>query len=109
MYKNRLYGIISTSEINKINFSSVYEESRDTLRFSVDGSKTFVKWNKGIKDENVYKIINPETNEYENFVNMDPESPQFIETLTTFEGPYTHEEILTILATPEWTNTEEEI
>ena len=30
--------------INQIDFSEVMETNRDTLRFSNDGGKTFVKW-----------------------------------------------------------------
>ncbi len=31
-------------------------------------------------------------------------TPEFFDTFTTKEGPYTYTEILTILATPEWTD-----
>ena len=30
--------------------------------------------------------------------------PAFVSTLSSYEGPYTHEEILVIMATPEWTD-----
>jgi len=70
--------IFNVSEINKINFDFVMETSADTLRKSVDGTKTFVKW--------------------------EGTTPGFITTLTTKEGPYTYDEILTILRTPEWTD-----
>jgi hypothetical protein len=32
--------------------------------------------------------------------------PASVQDLTTLEGPYTHEEILVILGTPEWTPSE---
>jgi len=32
-----------------------------------------------------------------------PGDPAFINELSTAEGPYTHEQILEILSTPEWT------
>jgi hypothetical protein len=57
----------------------VLETSQETVRKSVDGTKTFVKWD-------------------------GPTIPDCILDLTTKEGPYTYEEILTILATPEWTD-----
>ena len=78
MYNNRQFAIFSTSEINKIDFSQVCETSADTLRKSVDESKTFVKWDGGVY-------------------------PDFISTLTTLEGPYTYEEMLDILSGEEWT------
>ena len=77
MYEARQFAIFSTTEIDSIDFSLVCETSADTLRKSVDETKTFVKW--------------------------DGEEPSFISELTTLEGPYTYSEILEILSTPEWT------
>lgn len=78
MYDNREFAIFSCNEISKIDFTKVLETSEETLRKSVDKTKTFVKW--------------------------DGEEPEFISTLTTLQGRYTYEEILVILATEEWTN-----
>ena len=77
MYENRSFAIFSTTEIDQVDFSLVCETSADTLRKSVDESKTFVKW--------------------------DGEQPEFVSTLTTLEGPYTYSEILEILSGAEWT------
>ena len=77
MYEQRNFAIFSLTEIDKIDFSQVLETSVDTLRKSVDESKTFVKW--------------------------DGEQPDFVSTLTTLEGPYTYSEILEILSGAEWT------
>ena len=43
-FENRKYVIIPTAEINNINFAEVLETSPDTCRYSVDGTKTFVKY-----------------------------------------------------------------
>ena len=83
-YENREFMIFNTSELNKINFNEVLETSEETVRKSVDETKTFVKWN-------------------------GPEIPLSVQSLTTKEGPYTYSEILTILATPEWSSYEEQI
>ena len=40
----RKYIIFDVSEINKINFNEVLENSQSTLRYSLDGTKTFIKW-----------------------------------------------------------------
>ena len=40
----RNYVIIDASEVSSVDFNQVLETSADTLRFSVDGSKTFVKF-----------------------------------------------------------------
>ena len=77
MYSDREFMIFPVSELNKIDFDQVLETSADTVRKSVDGLKTFVKWN-------------------------GPEIPSCISSLTGTEGPYTYDEILTILSTPEW-------
>jgi len=77
MFHNRSYMIFNVSEINSINFNEVMETSADTLRKSVDESKTFVKW--------------------------EGSTPSSIEALTTKEGPYTHSQILSILSGADWT------
>jgi hypothetical protein len=76
MYDQRNFVIFSLTEIDKINFTQVLETSAETLRKSVDGTKSFVKW--------------------------DGEQPEFVSTLETLEGPYTYTEILEILSGPEW-------
>ena len=76
-YENREFIIFSVNELDKIDFTQVLETSVDTVRRSVDGTKTFIKWN-GV-------------------------TPSSINTLTTAKGPYTYTEIIDILSTEEWT------
>ena len=83
IYENRQFIIFNVNEISLIDFSKVEETSEETLRKSIDNSKTFVKW--------------------------DGEIPEFINSLSTKEGPYTYSEILNILYTPEWKNSENNI
>ena len=40
----RNYVIIDASEVSSVDFNQVLETSAETLRFSLDGSKTFVKF-----------------------------------------------------------------
>ncbi len=40
----RTFVIIDASEVANVDFSKVLETSADTLRYSVDGTKTFVKF-----------------------------------------------------------------
>ena len=70
----RKYVIINASDVSSIDFDQVMERSADTLRYSLDGSKTFVKF--------------------------EGATPDFLEGKTQ----YTHSQILTILATDEWTD-----
>lgn len=83
MHENRNYLIIPVSEITKIDFLAILETSKDTLRKSVDGTKTLIKWNE--------------------------EQPTFIADVINAEGPYVHEDILEILNTIEWSAPMEEI
>ena len=77
MYEQRNFMIFSTSETGSIDFTEVLETSSETLRLNVSGSKSFVKWD----GETV---------------------PTSVDNLTTKEGPYTHQQILTILTGSEW-------
>lgn len=79
LYNNREFMIFNVSELNQIDFTEVLETSADTVRKSVDQTKTFVKW--------------------------EGEIPTSVFNLTTKEGPYTYDEILVILATSDWTST----
>ena len=75
-FEDLRYMIVLVSEVDQVDFSQVFETSPDTLRISVDGLKTFFKW--------------------------EGETPSSIEALTYKDGAYTHEEILNILNSPEW-------
>lgn len=79
-YEHRQFMIFNVSELPQINFEEVLETSADTVRKSVDGNKTFVKWDGDT-------------------------IPSCVDNLTTKEGPYTYEEILNILSTEEWTDS----
>ena len=72
---SRKYVIINSDEVDSVDFSKVDETSADTVRFSVDGTKTFVKFDTDT-------------------------TPSFLDGKTQ----YSHSEILTILATDEWTD-----
>ena len=78
-FENRRWVIFPTTELSKVDFSKVMETNENGLRKSVDNSKTFIKW--------------------------DGETPSFVSSISSTEGPYTHSEILTILATDAWTKT----
>jgi hypothetical protein len=77
-YDTRRYLIFPTSQANQIDFTEVMETSIETLRLSIDELKTFVKW--------------------------DGQTPTCISNLTNTQGPYTHQEMLDILSTSEWTS-----
>jgi hypothetical protein len=78
MYENRRYVIFSISELPLIDFAQVHETSAETVRKSIDESKTFVK----------YELPQPPT----------------VAALTTKSQEYTHGEILEVLSGPEWSS-----
>ena len=102
MYDNRNYLIIPVSEVSKVDFSQVCETSPETLRKSVDETKTFVKWDQAPYNPEPYQITNAETNQIETVYPQEPQPPAFIADIVGAEGPYTHSEILEILSTSEW-------
>lgn len=74
------YLIMSTSELPLVHFDDVLETSTNTLRYSLDGTKTIIKWQ--------------------------DDTPNFVQKLTNIEGPYMIEEILPILAGTDWTEAD---
>jgi hypothetical protein len=77
-YPDRRFVIFSVTELNQIDFNQVFETSIDTVRKSVDETKTFVKY--------------------------DMPQPSSVAALTTKSVEYTYDEIIQILAGPEWTS-----
>ena len=75
------YMIFPVSELDKIDFSQVLETSQDTVRKSLNGTMTFVNW-----------------------YGTSADIPDFLNNITGTQGPYTYEEILTILSGQEWTS-----
>jgi len=75
------YLIISTEQISNVDFSIICETSPETLRMSLDGTKTFIKWNDD-GSSNFDSLLN----------------------IPNCEGPYSHSEILEILSSSEWSN-----
>ena len=102
-FPNRRWLVIPASEVANVDFNQVLESSADTLRYSVDGSKTFVKYEVQVVEETYTQTF------------LDPETQQEISTTveagvygrpSIYNGvypEYNHEEILALLATEQWT------
>ena len=71
---SRTYCIINSTDVSSVDFDQVFETSAETLRYSVDGSQTVLKY--------------------------EGEQPSFLAGKTE----YTHQEILTIIAGEDWTS-----
>jgi len=75
----RNYVIIDASEVSSVDFNQVLEISADTLRYNLDGTKTFVKY--------------------------EGETPSFLVGKPSFS----HSEILEILSNENWAAPIEEL
>lgn len=102
-FPNRRWLVIPTSITESIDFSQVLQSDSQSLRLSIDGTKTFVKYEVHIVLEDyTTTTINGETGD---------ESSYTVQA-GTYGRPsiyseeyqeYTHEEILQLLATSDWT------
>ena len=107
-FPNRKWLVIPTSLTGSINFSQVLESSVDSLRLSIDGTETFVKYE-----------INEITESYEEY-HVDTDNPGEYITSSYEAGiygrpdiysseytEYNHADILTLLATDAWSSDSE--
>ena len=73
-----VYAIISTTDIDNVDFTQVPEENNESLRYSLDGTEFVIKW-------------------------FDEHEPTFITDGTVVPlQTLTHEEALALMATAEW-------
>ena len=106
MFENRRWLVIPTTLTSSIDFNQVLESSVDTLRLSVNGTQTFVKYE-----------INEVTASYEEYY-QDAENPDTWLTSSVEAGvygrpsiydeqytEYNHTEILNLLTGSNWTTT----
>jgi uncharacterized membrane protein len=102
MFENRRWLVIPTSLTGSINFNQVLESSIDTLRYSIDGTQTFVKYEINIVTasyEEYYQDTDTDTWVTESIsVGVYGRPSIYSEEYTE----YTHEEILNLLSTSDW-------
>jgi hypothetical protein len=71
------YLILDKTELTKVDFTKVTQDSIDTVRISPDGNKAVIAW-------------------------VLEEIPDFVSLIDSKEGPYTKEEVLPILRSDFW-------
>ena len=106
-FENRRWLVIPTSVISDIDFNQVHDSNADSLRLSVDGNSTFVK----------YEVQVVETDYDTTHVDLETEEETTVTTLAgTYGRPsiysedyteYNHTDILALLGTEAWTSQEE--
>ena len=108
-FPNRRWLVIPSTEVENVDFNQVLESSADSLRYSVDGSETFVKYEVTVVEETYTETF------------LDPETNQ--EVTTTVEAgvygrpsiysdsytEYNHADILELLSTEAWTSPAEDM
>ena len=107
MFENRRWLVIPTSVISDIDFNQVHESNADSLRLSVDGNSTFVKYEVQVVEENSTEtFINAETGEEES---LTVEAGTYGRPSIYSEDytEYNHTDILALLGTEAWTSQEE--
>jgi hypothetical protein len=99
-FENRRWLVIPTSIIDDIDFNQVHEPNAESLRVSIDGLETFIKYEVNVVEETYTETI------------VDAENPDLESTVTVEAGTYgrpsiydeayteyNHADILALLAT----------
>lgn len=108
MFENRRWLIIPVEKIGDIDFNQVLEPNKESLRMSVDSTKTFVKYEVTTVSETYTDThTDPETGEE---VSNTTEAGIYGRPSIYSEDyiEYTHSEILGLLSTEQWTEQIEE-
>jgi hypothetical protein len=103
-FENRRWLVIPAELTGSINFNQVLEASPSTLRYSVDQTETFVKYDVTVVTASyTQSYVNAETGETGSYIveagtygRPDIYSPIYPE--------YHYQPMLDLLATPEWTS-----
>ena len=109
-FPNRRWLVIPATEVENVNFNQVLETSIESLRYSVDRTETFVKYEINEVLES-YTVTVPAMPSMENPEVMTEESSYTVEAgiygrPDIYNGSYpeyNHEDILALLATEAWT------
>ena len=81
MYNNKTYAIINANDVSNIDFNQILETSVNTLKYSANNSLILIKW-------------------------TTPPAFIYVDELVEPVGIYTHQQILSILRTDVWTQSE---
>ena len=76
-HNNKTYAIAPIAELNNVDYSQVQQTSADTVSKNIDETEFVLKWEGDI--------------------------PSSVSVITPTIPTYTHEEILAVMATVEWT------
>ena len=102
-FENRRWLVLPIEKIDDINFSQVHQSDKESLRKSIDGKKTFIKYEVvDVKEDIVETYLHPETKEeMTNTIKVGVYGRP--DVYSTDYTEYNHKDILALLATDEWT------
>ena len=107
-FENRRWLVIPTSIIDDIDFNQVHEANADSLRTSIDGTQTFVKYEVTVvENDYVTKHTDPETGEVHRSTTAAGVYGR-PDVYSTDYDEYSHAGILALLATEAWTESIDE-
>ena len=103
-FPNKRWLIIPASEVPNVNFSQVLDAGPDSLRYSIDETQTFVKYEVQVYYEPfTYTYVNEETGETVT-VTIPAGTYGRPDIYNGVYPEYEHEPMLELLSGPEWTN-----
>ena len=101
-FRNRRWLVIPTTIINDIDFNEIREPNSESLRHSLNGEKTFIKYDVKVVQETYTETFIDEITGGE--VSVTTEAGVYGRPTIYSEdyNEYTHSEILELLSTEEW-------
>ena len=107
-FKNRRWLVLPIEKIDDIDFNQVHQSNKESLRKSIDGKKTFVKYEVvDVKEDFETKYTDANTNEEKSHTTKKGVYGR-PNVYSTDHTEYNHADILALLATDEWTTKIEE-
>jgi len=104
VFPNRRWLVIPTTITGSIDYNQVIEYSPESLRYSVDNTQTFVKYEiNEITASYTQSYINAETNQTASYI-VEAGIYGRPSIYSSSYQEYNHEDILTLLSTEAWTS-----
>ena len=101
---NRRWLVIPTTITGSIDFNQVLEYSTSSLRYNIDGTKTFIKYEiNEITASYTQSYINAETNQTASYI-VEAGIYGRPSIYSSSYQEYNHQDILTLLSTEEWSS-----
>lgn len=105
-FENRRWLVLPTDKIDDINFDQVLESNKESLRKSIDKTKTFVKYEVNIIEKDIVETYVDLETEEEKTNTVKAGTYGRPSVYSTDYTEYNHEDMLALLATDEWSTNE---